>query len=124
MSNPGYIKTYTAEAAIAGRRFVKFGAADRTALQADGSAVPIMGVSERLAAGAGERIDIVKSNQAEIEYGGVVTRGDPLTADATGRAVKAAPAAGANATIGGFAELSGVEGDFGLVNISLGRIQG
>lgn len=118
------IKTYTAEGAIAARRFVKYGAADRVAAQAAAATDAIMGVSERLPVTAGERVDIIKSGPAEIEYGGPVTRGDWLTADAAGKAVKADPAVGANLAIGGQAELSGVAGDYGLVNIALGRIQG
>ena len=43
---------------------------------------------------------------------------------ANGKAVKANPAAGVNAHIGGWAEISGVAGDYGLVNIAPGRIQG
>lgn len=124
MSNPGFTKTYTAEGAIAARRFIKYGSADRQVLQAAAAADAIMGVSERLPVLAGERVDVVKSGLAEIEYGGVVTRGDPLTADADGRAVKAEPAAGANNQIGGWAEVSGAVGDHGLVNIALQRIQG
>lgn len=124
MSNPGFTKTYVAEAAIAGRRFVKFGTADRQVLAAAAATDAIMGVSERLDAAAGERLDVVKSGLAEIEYGGPVTRGDPLTADSEGRAVKANPVAGINNQIGGWAEVSGALGDFGQVFIALSRIQG
>jgi hypothetical protein len=124
VSNSGLIKTYVAEGAIAGRRFVIFGSADRLAAQAADGAAAIIGVNERLAVIDGERIDIIKSGLAEIEYGGAVTRGDPLTADANGKAVKAEPAAGVNIHIGGWAEISGVSGDFGLINIAPARIQG
>ena len=124
MANPGLIKTYTASGAIAARRFVTHGAADVTAAQAADGSAAIMGVTERLAVATGERVDVIKTGLAEIEYGGAVTRGDPLTADANGTAVKANPAAGVNAHIGGWAEISGVAGDYGLVNIAPGRIQG
>lgn len=124
MTNPGLIKTYTAEGAIAARRFVVHGSADRLAVQASDGSAAIMGVTERLAVADGERVDVIKTGLAEIEYGGAVTRGDPLTADASGKAVKANPAAGVNAHIGGWAEISGVSGDYGLVNIAPSRIQG
>jgi hypothetical protein len=85
----------------------------------------LMGVTDRLgAAVAGDRIDVVRSGIAEVEFGGTVARGDPLTADASGRAVAAAPAAGANAYVIGFAEVSGVLGDIGSASILPGRIQG
>lgn len=124
MSNPGLIKTYTAQGAIGGRRIVKYGSADRTAVLASAATDAIMGVSERLDAADGEPVDVIKSGLAEIVYGGVVTRGDPLTSDADGAAVKAAPAAGTNNRIVGWAEVSGVAGDFGLVNIAPQFIQG
>lgn len=124
MSNPGFIKTYTALGAIAGRRFVIHGTADRMVAQAAGGAAAILGVNERLPVIDGERIDVIKTGLAEIEYGGVVTRGDPLTANADGKAIKADPAAGANIHIGGWAEISGVAGDYGQVNIAPARIQG
>ncbi len=124
MSNPGFTKTYTAQGAIAGRRFIVHGTADRHVAQAAAGGACILGVNERLDVVDGERVDVIKGGLAEIEYGGVITRGDPLTADADGKAVKADPAAGANIHIGGWAEISGAAGDFGLVNIASARIQG
>lgn len=121
----GLIKSLEATAAIAKRRFVIFGAADGTGVPAAGSAAYIRGVSSELDTAIGERASVLMTgNVADIEYGGNVTRGDPLTSDALGRAVLAAPAAGANAFIGGYAEVSGVLGDIGSVDVLPGRIQG
>lgn len=125
MRNPGLIKTHSAEGAIAAYRIVKHGAADGGVLQSSASTEKLIGVNDRLAAAvAGDRLDIVRSGIAEVEYGGNVTRGDPLTADANGKAVAAAPGAGVNAYIIGFAEVDGVSGDIGSVMIAPGRIQG
>lgn len=122
--NPLLTKTYDAEAAIAAYRIIKYGTADSDVLQ--GAAVTdfLMGVSGKLSAEINERIDIYTHGLVEVEYGGNVTRGDPLTSDSVGRAIAAAPAAGVNNRIIGFAEVSGVSGDIGKTDISKGQIQG
>lgn len=124
MQNPGLIKNATADGAVGAYRIVAHGAADGNVAQAIATD-KLIGVNDRIAAAvAGDRIDIVRSGITEVEFGGNVTRGDPLTSDASGRAVAATPAAGANAYIVGFAEVSGVLGDIGSVAIAPGRIQG
>ena len=60
----------------------------------------------------------------EVEYGGTVAAGDLLTSDAQGRAVIASPASGTNARIVGIAEYSGALGDIGVIDLSLGSLQG
>lgn len=124
MSNPGLTKTRIAEGSIAARRIVKYGSDENLVAQAAAAADALMGVSERLPAGDGERVDIILTGLAEVEYGGNVTRGDPVTADGSGKAVAAAPAAGVNNRIIGFADVSGVAGDYGRVLLAPGRIQG
>ena len=59
-----------------------------------------------------------------MEFGGTVARGAPVTADASGKAVAAAPAAGSNVRIIGFAEVSAVAGDIAPVLIAPGVMQG
>lgn len=118
-------KGYTATAAISARRIVKFGAADGTVVTATDGSAPLIGVQSELDCDSGDRASVAMvGNIEDVVFGGNVTRGDPLTADATGRAVVAAPAAGANAYIIGFAEVSGVANDIGTVIINPGRIQG
>lgn len=135
MSNPVLIKSGNAEAAIAARRIVKFGAADGGVLQAAAATDAMFGVSTDIPAALGERCDVIKLGDADVEYGGNVARGDELTADASGRAVTAARhthtenAAAAyvqNAATGtatlqriiGIANVSGVLGDIGSVAIA------
>ena len=122
--NPMLIKNYTAEAAIAAYRIVKPGAADGGVLQAAAATESLMGVTGSVAPASGERVDVIKSGIAQIELGGTVTRGGFLTADANGKAVAAAPSAGVNNRIIGFAEVSGVSGDIIDVLLAPGVVQG
>lgn len=123
--NRGMMRVYTAEATIAPCRIVKHGANDGGALQAAAATDAIMGVSDtQITRDAGQRLDAVKSGFASLELGGTVARGEPITSDASGKGVKAAPAAGANVRIVGFAEVSGVSGDIIDVFVLPGQIQG
>ncbi len=123
MWNPR-LKQYTAETAVGANLIVKPGSTDDYVVQAAAATNLLMGISGNIAAGAGERIDIIKRGIADVIYGGTITRGDPITSDANGKAVTAAPATGANVRIIGFAEVSGVSGDVGFVRISQGSLQG
>ena len=83
-----FIKSYRATAAIAKHRLVRASAsADATITQAAAAADPIMGVHGSLAAAANDVTDVVCGGYATVEYGGPVTRGAPLTSDASGRAI-------------------------------------
>lgn len=124
MPNPGLIKTYVAEAAVAAYRIVKFGAADGAVVQAAAVGDALVGITGMVAGDLGKRVDVIHSDIAEVEYGGAVTRGDWLTSDANGKAVAAAPAAGVNNNVIGRATVSGVLGDIGSCLIAPGRIQG
>lgn len=124
MPNPGLIKTFVAEAAVAAYRIVKFGTSDANVVQAAAVSDALVGVSGLVAGDLGKRVDIIMSDIAEIEYGGTVTRGDWLTTDASGRAVVSAPAAGTNNNVIGRALVSGVLGDIGSCLVVPSRIQG
>lgn len=124
MAMPGCSRNYTADAAVPARRIVKFGSADHHVVVASAATDLLIGVSELGCTAADDRLDIIKDDIALIEYGGTITRGQPLTSDAVGRAVVAAPGAGSNVRIIGFAEVSGVIGDIGEVFIAPGYLQG
>lgn len=113
MRNEGLIKGFLAGAAIAAYRIVKFGAGDGLAIQSAAGTDPHIGVANRLGGDEGERFDVVLSGVAEVEYGGAVTRGNALTADANGKAVVAV----AGDRIIGQAMVSGVSGDIGSLHI-------
>ncbi|MBU0945514.1 MAG: DUF2190 family protein [Proteobacteria bacterium] len=122
---PVLTENFTAGAPISPYRICKHGAADGAALQAAASTDAQFGVSDSLGATAtGDRVDIFTMGVVEVEYGGAVTRGDNLTADADGKAVTAAPGAGVNARTIGQARVAGVAGDIGEVQLSPGQIQG
>ena len=124
MANVILNRAGTAEAAIAAYRIVKFGASDGGYLQAAAATDSLAGVCESVGPASGERLDVVKAGIADVEFGGTVTRGGPVTADANGKAVAAAPAAGSNVRIIGFAEVSAVAGDIAPVWIEPGVMQG
>lgn len=123
MNNPGLIKSLYAGAAIAARRIVKFGADDLHVIQAAAAADSSIGVTD-LGAETGDACSFATDGIAIVEYGGNVTRGALLTADSSGRAIAAAPAAGANARVIGVAMVSGVSGDLGSVKIAPSSMQG
>lgn len=124
MANAILIKNGSAEAAIAPYRIVKPGTTDGSYVQAAAATDYLMGVCESVGPALGERVDVVKSGIADVEFGGTVTRGAPVTADANGKAVVAAPAAGSNVRIIGFAEVSAAAGDIAQVWVEPGVMQG
>ena len=110
------LKSYVAAGAIQPRRFVKFGASDgqvTTATAADGGVV--IGISDVVGANDTARCDVFVADYADVEFGGAVTRGTPVTSDATGRAVAAAGGA-----FCGVAMVSAVAGDIGSVKLERG----
>lgn len=124
MSNVILARNFKAEAAIPAFTLVKPGAADGNVLAAAAVGDAIIGVTTDIPAALGERTDVILTGVADVVYGGPVVRGDWLTADALGRAVTAAPAAGANNNVIGRALVSGVLGDVGSVTLACNRIQG
>lgn len=124
MANTLLNRNYTAGGAIAAYRIVKAGANDGEVLQAAAATDFLMGVCESVGPASGERCDIVKAGVADVEFGGAVTRGGPVTSDASGKAVAAAPGAGSNVRLIGFAEVSAVSGDIAAVLIAPGVMQG
>lgn len=122
--NPILTKSYKAEAAVIACRIVKFGAADGQVVLSAAATDAHVGISEQVAADIGEQVDVIKSGLAYLELGGDVTRGGPITSDAVGRGVAAAPAAGANVRVVAFAEFSGVLGDIVPVLIAPHTMQG
>ena len=90
MRNEGLTKSFLADGAIAKYRFVKFGSDDDHVAQATARNSLLMGVNASLASGAAEDpVDIIVEGIATVEYGGSVTRGNPLTSDANGKAIAA-----------------------------------
>jgi hypothetical protein len=124
MSNNGLTKNYTAEGPIAAFTIVRAGAADKGALQASAVSDPILGISTEVDVVSGERVDVVHEGIADLRLGGTVARGAPITTNASGLGVAAAPAAGVNNRIVGVAVIGGVSGDIIKVIVSLSSLQG
>jgi hypothetical protein len=125
MSNNGLTKSFTAEGLIGAFRIIKAGAAPYGILQGAAATDKILGITTEVSADAvGERTDVILTGIADLKLGGTVAGGDPITSDATGQGVVAAPAAGVNNRIIGFAVIAGVVGDIIPVTIEPGFIQG
>lgn len=118
MNIPGLTTTKRAVGAVAARRICVHGASDGLAAQAAAGTALLIGVSTDIPAADGQVFDVYRAGLAPVEYGGNVTRGAPLTADAQGRAIAATLPPTVNTYIIGFAEVSGVLGDIGSVFIA------
>lgn len=119
-NHPGFV----AQAAVAAFLIVKPGNADNTVVPAAAAGDDLIGTSDGLAKDIGEIVDVPSAGIGEVRLGGVVARGKPITSDAAGKGVQAAPAAGANARIIGFALASGVADDVISYQIAPGVMQG
>lgn len=126
----GLTLAYRAQGEILPYRIVKLGTADDSIVQATSGSDSLWGVSKVAQGGlyrhgtnpttqpalVDDHVDVVLGGLPAVEYGGVVTRGDWLTSDPKGRAIKAS----AGNCIIGQAAVSGVEGSLGNVLISKG----
>jgi hypothetical protein len=103
-------KNYTAQGTIPPYRIVKFGSADRAVVIAAAATDLLIGVTGRYkdSVVSGDQVDVIRDDFCEVELGGTVTRGQPLTSDAIGKAITATVA---GSRVIGYAEVSGVLGD-------------
>lgn len=113
MANPGLIKTFSANGSISPFRIVSWGTQDHEVKQANGPSIPLVGTADDVGHTSDNQVDVVLGDLPEIEYGGDVLRGDPLTSDADGRAVKATVS---GSRIVGFAHISAAVGVIGPYN--------
>lgn len=117
-------RSVLAQALIAGFLIIKHGTVDNSAALATAPTDLLIGTNDSLAKDAGEQVDYPTAGTGQVRLGGVVTRGQPITADAASKGVAAAPAAGANNRIIGFALQSGVANDVIDYDIAPGYVQG
>ena len=91
-----------------------------------GAGVRAVGVTANKTSAADEPVGVVSLGELVGIAGGAITRGDPVEVGGTdGRLTAAAPAAGVNADIVGFAlETAAADGDEFLLHVAPGRIQG
>jgi hypothetical protein len=125
MANPLLAVNYVADAAIPINRLVKFGTGDRNVTLAAAATDFIIGPVNETPIAIGERVDVVRMGIAWVEAGAAIPRGSPITSDAVGRAVVAAPAVGVNNRVIGFAdESASAAGDVIRFMIEPGLMQG
>jgi len=91
-----------------------------------GAGVRAVGISANKTTAADEPIGVVALGEVVGIAGGIIARGDPVQVGGTnGRLTAAAPIAGVNAEIVGFAlEAAAADGDEFLLLAAPGRIQG
>lgn len=124
MSNPVFYKAFVASGAINPYRIVRLTSADLVE-QAAAVGNTLIGVNSDLAIVSGERVEVMLVGIAWVEAGAAIAVGLPVTTDSVGRAVAAAPAAGVNNRIIGFAlEAAVAAGDQIRVLLSPGQVQG
>lgn len=131
------IKNYNASAAVNVRRIVRFDATTpnpnvQHAVSATELSVGVSSMSADSQPGGtpgvfaiGNRVDVVLLGITEVEAGAAFLAGALLTADATGRAIVAAPGAGVNNRIVGIAlQPAGAAGDLVQINVTPLSLQG
>ncbi|OOF65133.1 capsid cement protein [Rodentibacter sp. Ppn85] len=110
---PELTVAYITEGKIEGYHIVCHGEEKEGAKQATAATDKLLGIATRVPKEPGEHVDVVRSGLYPVMYGADIKRGDCLTADAQGRAVKAT----AKQAYIGFAEEDGGEGDLGSLFI-------
>ena len=119
MATPGVYKNFEAEGEIGPYGIVTHGTADYAVKAATGATVALVGTTDELGKLSNGRVDVCTGGIPEVALGGTVAAGDPLTSDASGKAVKATAAGN---RILGFALVSGASGDIIPYQYSLGTL--
>ncbi|MFP4733615.1 capsid cement protein [Pasteurella multocida] len=113
---PELTVAYITEGKIEGYRIVAFGEEKDGAKQATAATDKLIGISTRVPKEPGEHVDVVRSGLYPVIYGADIKRGDYLTTDAQGRAVKATD----KQMYIGIAEEDGAEDDIGSLFVAPG----
>lgn len=119
MATPGIYKNFEAEGEIGPYVIVTHGTADYAVKAATGATMALVGTTDELGKLSNGRVDVCTGGIPEVALGGTVAAGDPLTSDASGKAVKATAAGN---RILGFALVSGASGDIIPYQYSLGTL--
>lgn len=122
----GFYKSREIVADIGGNLLAAFtGTGSRVALMTNASQ-PVAGVTDRVGGTARSGlVDLQLTQLADLRFGGAVAAGDPITADAAGRGVKATkPGAGEVVWCVGTAQGSFVADDIGSVLVAPFAIYG
>ena len=115
------IQSFPAALAVQGYLLVAAAAGGERAVQtASGPTDKILGVSERVGASVGAMLDVTVGGETEVRAGEDLDFDDPVTADETGRAVKAVPVAGQTVRYVGFVRDAAAEGDIVRIHVAPG----
>jgi len=112
-NKPDKISNYVAEEDIPAHTLVTFGTDDAGCNIAVAATDAPLGVTTEIDALKDERCDVILTGIAPVLYGADITKGDPLTAGADGKAVKA----GDGDLVFGTAMLDGTTDDIGSINL-------
>lgn len=124
MANPGLSKAFIADTDIAPYLILKAGSGDGYAALATASTDKLIGISENVQVAAGQIVDVILDDTANVTAGGTIAAGDWVTSNSSSQAVTAAPATGVNAQVIGKALVSAVAGDVFPILIAPGQVQG
>ena len=115
----GFYKSRRAATAIGANLLAAYtGNGDEVALAVSPN-TPIAGVNDNVDVPLGQLADVQMTQLADVRFGaGGVAPGDPVTADAQGRAVKAVKQAGAIVWVAGIAQRPQLEGDIGPILVA------
>ena len=84
MANLGIFKTFDAEGEIAPYRICAHGSKDYAVKQATAKTDALLGTTDELGRQPNNRVDVCLDKMPEVEAGGTLAAGDPLTSDAKG----------------------------------------
>lgn len=114
--NHNLVVAYAAEGAILGYRIVAHGEESGGVKQATAATDKLLGVTTRMPKDPGEHTDVVRSGLTPVVYGDTLKRGDFVTTDNQGRAVKATN----QQMYVGIAEEDGEADDIGSIFVAFG----
>lgn len=105
------VKSYTVgSGGVGAYRVVKFGSSDANVVTATAATDLSIGVTDRFAGAAGERVDVFRGGFCKVTAGGDIARGKRLVPTTGGKVIEAAANASPTFTIG-VAEVSGADGE-------------
>ncbi|MEL7098284.1 MAG: capsid cement protein [Pseudomonadota bacterium] len=117
---PKLTRSFKAAEDITGHLIASFAnaATDATVGHAGANTEPLLGVFDAMGAKTGKMVDVHLAGEIDVRAGGTFPAGAPLTADANGKAVLAAPAAGTTVRVIGFAMAPAVADDIVTVMLA------
>lgn len=114
------IKSFRAAGVVSGLHLVAASATDKEVVTASAATDPILGIADTFDTDATDMADVILFGPVPAVAGGNIDFGDPVTADANGRAIKAVPVPGSIVRYAGFALQDATTDDQFVVQVSPG----